>query len=109
MLGERNCVPIQVQNSLPFLPLYARGNTTLKHFVDELSAGLYRDRAPFRRNRYEVWWLVVLLTFVLLWEHQQPKSQANNSYNGFDLVDKAGNIIRKPTGYRDNYQILGTF
>ena len=52
--------------------------------------------------------LVVLLTFILLSEQQQPKSQSNNSYNGFDLVDKAGNI-RKPIGYRDNYQILGTF
>ena len=40
--------------------------------------------------------------------YQQVKSQSNTSYNGFDLVDKTGNI-RQPAGYRDRYQALGTF
>jgi hypothetical protein len=52
--------------------------------------------------------LVVLLTFILLSEQQQPKSQSNNSYNGWDLVDNGGNI-RKPADYRDLYQALGTY
>ncbi len=38
----------------------------------------------------------------------QVKSQSNRSYNGFDLVDKTGNI-RKPADFRDLYQILGTY
>jgi hypothetical protein len=35
-------------------------------------------------------------------------SQSNSSYNGFDLVDKTGNI-GKPADYRARYQALGTF
>jgi hypothetical protein len=35
-------------------------------------------------------------------------AQSNRSFNGFDLVDKTGNI-RKPADFRDLYQILGTF
>jgi hypothetical protein len=50
----------------------------------------------------------VLLTLIILAGHQQVKSQANNSHNGFDFVDKAGNI-RKPPDYRDTYQSLGTY
>jgi hypothetical protein len=38
----------------------------------------------------------------------QVKSQSNRSFNGFDLVDKTGNI-RKPADFRDFYQILGTY
>lgn len=34
--------------------------------------------------------------------------QAQKSYDGFDLVDKAGNI-RKPNDFRDRYQPLGTY
>jgi len=51
---------------------------------------------------------LAVLALIVLAGAQQPKSQSNHSFNGFDLVDKAGNI-RKPIGYRDNYQILGTF
>jgi len=40
--------------------------------------------------------------------HQQARSQAKATQNGFDLVDKAGNI-RIPTDYRERYQSLGTF
>jgi hypothetical protein len=40
---------------------------------------------------------------------QQPvRSQSSGSANGFDLVDKTGNI-RKPADVRDLYQILGVF
>lgn len=49
----------------------------------------------------------VFLT-VIFAGYQQAKSQATNSYNGFDLVDQAGNI-RKPADYRDHYQALGTY
>ena len=51
---------------------------------------------------------VVVLALLTSSGNQPPKSQANKSFNGFDLVDKTGNI-RKPDGYRDNYQILGVF
>ena len=51
---------------------------------------------------------VVVLALIVLAGYQQVKSQANNSYNGLDLVDKAG-TIRKPADYRDRYQALGTF
>jgi hypothetical protein len=51
---------------------------------------------------------VVLLTLMIVAGHEQLKSQANNSHNGFDLVDKTGNI-RKPTDYREHYEALGTY
>ena len=50
----------------------------------------------------------VVLALILLSGYHQGKSQANNSFDGFKLVDKAGNI-RKPNGYRDHYEILGAF
>lgn len=40
--------------------------------------------------------------------NQPAKPQAMNSFNGFALLAKSGNI-RRPTGYRDLYQILGTY
>jgi hypothetical protein len=49
--------------------------------------------------------VVALLIFASL---QQVKPQTSNSYNGFDLVDKAGNI-RTPCDYRDRYPALGTY
>jgi Cytochrome P460 len=48
------------------------------------------------------------VTLIILAGYQQLKSQANNSYNGFDLVDNTGNI-RKPADFRDIYQFLGTY
>ena len=36
------------------------------------------------------------------------RSQSDGSYNGFELVDTAGNI-RKPSGYRDHFQGLGAW
>jgi hypothetical protein len=51
---------------------------------------------------------MVVLALVILAGCLQVKSQSNSSYNGFDLVDKTGNI-RKPSDYRDHYQALGTY
>ena len=51
---------------------------------------------------------MVVLTLVILAGYQQVKSQSHGSYNGFDLVDKAGNI-RKPSDYRDQFEALGTY
>ena len=51
---------------------------------------------------------VVVLAVVIALSYHEVKSQGATSFSGFDLVDKTGNI-RKPGGYRDHYQILGTF
>src|ERR671911_2740989 len=51
---------------------------------------------------------VVVLALVIALSYHEVKSQGATSFSGFDLVDKTGNI-RKPDGYRDHYQILGTF
>ena len=52
--------------------------------------------------------LIVILALVVLAGHGQAQSQTAARFNGFDLVDKTGNI-RKPGGYRDGYQALGTY
>jgi len=39
---------------------------------------------------------------------QKTTSSQGASFNGFELVDKTGNI-RKPADFRDNYQLLGTW
>jgi hypothetical protein len=57
--------------------------------------------------------LMAAFTLVILAGYQQVKSQSNSSqhdstFNGFDLVDKAGNI-RKPADVRDLYQALGVY
>ena len=51
---------------------------------------------------------VVVLALVIALSYHEVKSQGATSFSGSDLVDKTGNI-RKPDGYRDLYQILGTF
>src|SRR5580692_8194301 len=51
---------------------------------------------------------VVLLALIILVSSQQVKPQASKTYNGFDLVDKTGNI-RKPSDFRDVYQALGVY
>jgi hypothetical protein len=56
--------------------------------------------------RYRV--SIVVVALFILAGYQMVKSQGNSSYNGFDLVDKSGNI-RKPSDYRDKYQALGTY
>jgi hypothetical protein len=43
------------------------------------------------------------------WSSPQPaSSQRAESFNGFQLVDKNGNIS-KPTDYRDRDELLGTY
>src|SRR5258708_2664503 len=51
---------------------------------------------------------LAVLTLLILAGYQQVKSQSSSSYDGWALVDNAGNI-RKPADYRDRYQALGTF
>src|SRR5215510_8112100 len=36
-------------------------------------------------------------------------AQKAASFNGFELADKAGKILRKPADYRDHYEILGAW
>lgn len=55
-----------------------------------------------------------LVLFIVLSGSQPARSQRTtkgqhaNSFDGFQLVDKEGNI-RKPTDYRDRYELLGTY
>jgi hypothetical protein len=58
---------------------------------------------------------VVIVLLVVLGTYQLDSSQKTSSsskttgsFNGYDLVDKAGNI-RKPADVRDLYQFLGTY
>ena len=51
---------------------------------------------------------VIVLAVVVALSYDEVNSQDATNFSGFDLVDKTGNI-RKPDGYRDLYQILGTF
>src|SRR5262245_23823713 len=39
---------------------------------------------------------------------QKTASSRTAGFNGFELVDKTGNI-RKPEGFRDHYQLFGTW
>jgi hypothetical protein len=50
----------------------------------------------------------LILALVFLTGQQPVRSQSKESFNGFDLVDKAGNI-RKPADFRDLYQELGVY
>lgn len=57
--------------------------------------------------------LFVAVTFVflggLLVNSQKPSSpKTTTGFNGFELVDKTGNI-RKPADYRDHYESLGAW
>lgn len=51
---------------------------------------------------------IAVLVFLILAGYKEAKSSLQNDDSGFDLVDKAGNI-RKPDGFRDRYQALGTY
>ena len=51
---------------------------------------------------------LLILALVLLMGQQPLRSQSKASANGFDLVDKTGNL-RKPADYRDLYELLGTY
>src|SRR6266446_6480989 len=50
----------------------------------------------------------LILALVFLTGQQPVRSQSKGSANGFDLVDKTGNI-RKPADVRDRYQALGVY
>src|SRR5713101_4687258 len=52
--------------------------------------------------------LLVILALVVLAGYLVVNAQRTDSFSGFELVDKTGNI-RKPAGYRDHYQVLGTY
>jgi hypothetical protein len=39
---------------------------------------------------------------------KSPRSKTAGTFNGYELVDKTGNI-RKPADYRDHFEILGTW
>lgn len=51
---------------------------------------------------------IVILALIVLASYHSVNSQKTDIFNGFELVDKAGNI-RKPADYRDRYQALGVF
>ena len=51
---------------------------------------------------------LALAASVVLAGSQPARSQHNQRFNGFELVDKEGNIHR-PTDYRDRYEALGTY
>ena len=51
---------------------------------------------------------IAVVTLATLAGYPQAPSKGQASFNGFSLVDKAGNI-RKPAGYRDKYETLGTW
>src|SRR6516225_6535211 len=51
----------------------------------------------------------VIITLAVLTGDQPVNSQAaGKTFNGFELVDKTGNI-RKPADFRDHYELLGTW
>lgn len=52
--------------------------------------------------------LIVVLVLLILTSYKPVKSQSSTNFNGFDLVDKAGNI-RKPADFRDLYELFGTY
>jgi hypothetical protein len=52
--------------------------------------------------------LFAMLTLVVFAGLKAAEPQRTESFDGFALVDKAGNI-RKPNDYRDHYQALGTY
>jgi hypothetical protein len=49
-----------------------------------------------------------VLTLAVLGGGYEQLKPSTQTFNGFDLVDKSGNI-RKPADYRDLYQLLGTY
>lgn len=51
--------------------------------------------------------MFALALFVVV-GYQPARSQRTHSFNGYELVDKQGNI-RKPADYRDLYELLGTY
>lgn len=52
--------------------------------------------------------LILMLLVSILADSRPVSSQRSSTFDGFQLVDKDGNI-RKPTDYRDRYELLGTY
>ena len=52
--------------------------------------------------------LFAMLMLVALASYKAAEPQRAESFDGFALVDKSGNI-HKPSDYRDHYQALGTY
>lgn len=52
--------------------------------------------------------LLLVVALLILSTFQPVKPQGTAKFDGFDLVDKEGNI-RKPADYRDRYELLGTY
>src|SRR5258708_5117677 len=62
-----------------------------------------------RRISFAILTLVVLAGYQLVSSQKTSSSQSRTtSFNGYELVDQTGNI-RKPTDFRDHYQLLGTW
>ncbi len=66
-----------------------------------------------RRISFAILTLVVLAGYQLVSSQKTSSSQKTTrsrttSFNGYELVDQTGNI-RKPTDFRDHYQLLGTW
>ena len=58
--------------------------------------------------------LFVILTLIIGAGYPLASSQRNSrsqtpSFNGFELADKTGKILRKPADYRDHYEVLGSW
>jgi len=51
---------------------------------------------------------IVIIALIVLASYHSVNSQKTDTFNGFELVDKAGNI-RKPADFRDRYPTLGTY
>ena len=70
---------------------------------------LSRSRWPYDAIRYLLsGGAIVILALVVSGGLKEARSQTTARFNGFDLVDKAGNI-RKPNDYRDKYEALGAY
>jgi len=53
-------------------------------------------------------YFMLALALMVLAGSQPVRPQRTTSFDGFQLVDKSGNI-RKPADYRDRYELLGTY
>jgi hypothetical protein len=60
-----------------------------------------------RRSTHHVRTAVAIVS-ILAFGTQTAESQTRNSFDGFNLVDRIGNI-RKPADYRDVFPTLGTY
>ena len=52
---------------------------------------------------------LLILSIIVLAGSQPVHPQRTARFNGFELVDKDGNITKKPADYRDHYELLGTY